>query len=54
MIFDHALRRKDGTEIQVEISSRITEYRDHVSLSFVRDITARMHARADAAIRVSR
>ena len=45
MIFDHALRRKDGTEIQVEISSRITEYRDQlVSLSFVRDITARMHA----------
>jgi PAS domain S-box-containing protein len=44
-IFDHALRRKDGTEIQVEISSRIIEYRDQlVSLSFVRDITARMQA----------
>lgn len=45
IIFDHALRRKDGTEIQVEISSRIIEYRDRlVSLSFVRDITARKHA----------
>jgi PAS domain S-box-containing protein len=44
-IFDHALRRKDGTEIQVEISSRIIEYCDQlVSLSFVRDITARMQA----------
>ncbi len=42
IIFDHALRRKDGTEIQVEISSRIIEYRNRlVSLSFVRDITAR-------------
>lgn len=45
IIFDHALRRKDGTEIQVEISSRIIEYRDRlVSLSFVRDITARKQA----------
>jgi PAS domain S-box-containing protein len=45
IIFDHALRRKDGTEIQVEISSRIIEYRDQlVSLSFVRDITARKQA----------
>ena len=44
-IFEHALRRKDGIEIQVEISSRIIEYRDQlVSLSFVRDITARMQA----------
>jgi PAS domain S-box-containing protein len=40
IIFDHALRRKDGTEIQVEISSRIIEYRDQlVSLSFVRELT---------------
>src|SRR4028118_389401 len=30
IIFEHALRRKDGTEIQVEISSRITEYRDQL------------------------
>lgn len=45
IIFDHSLRRKDGTEIQVEISSRIIEYRDRlVSLSFVRDITARKQA----------
>ncbi|HEY9632783.1 MAG TPA: PAS domain S-box protein [Coleofasciculaceae cyanobacterium] len=45
IIFEHALRRKDGTEVQVEISSRIIEYRDQlVSLSFVRDITARKHA----------
>jgi PAS domain S-box-containing protein len=45
VIFEHALRRKDGTEIQVEISTRITEYRDKlVSLSFVRDISARMEA----------
>lgn len=45
IIFDHALRRKDGTEIQVEISSRIIEYCDQlVSLSFMRDITARMQA----------
>ena len=45
VIFEHSLRRKDGTEVQVEISSRITEYRDKlVSLSFVRDITARMEA----------
>jgi len=44
-IFDHALRRKDGTQIQVEISSRIIEYRDQlVSLSFVRDVTARKQA----------
>jgi PAS domain S-box-containing protein len=44
-IFEHALRRKDGTQIQVEISSRIIEYRDQlVSLSFVRDITARKQA----------
>ena len=44
-IFEHALRRKDGTKIQVEISSRIIEYRDQlVSLSFVRDITARKQA----------
>lgn len=44
-IFEHALRRKDGTAIQVEISSRIIEYCDQlVSLSFVRDITARKHA----------
>lgn len=42
IIFEHALRRKDGTHIQVEISSRIIEYRDQlVSLSFVRDVTAR-------------
>ncbi|HEY9669611.1 MAG TPA: PAS domain S-box protein [Coleofasciculaceae cyanobacterium] len=45
IIFEHALRRKDSTEIQVEISSRIIEYRDQlVSLSFVRDITARKQA----------
>lgn len=45
IIFDHALRRKDGAEVQVEISSRIIEYRDQlVSLSFVRDITARQQA----------
>lgn len=44
-IFEHALRRKDGTKIQVEISSRIIEYRDQlVSLSFVRDVTARKQA----------
>lgn len=44
-IFEHALRRKDGTRIQVEISSRIIEYRDQlVSLSFVRDITSRKQA----------
>jgi PAS domain S-box-containing protein len=44
-IFEHVLRRKDGVEIQVEISSRIIEYCDQlVSLSFVRDITARMQA----------
>jgi PAS domain S-box-containing protein len=44
-IFEHALRRKDGTKIQVEISSRIIEYRDQlVSLSFVRDITSRKQA----------
>ncbi len=45
IIFEHALRRKDGTAVQVEISSRIIEYRDQlVSLSFVRDITARKQA----------
>lgn len=44
-IFEHALRRKDGTRILVEISSRIIEYRDQlVSLSFVRDVTARKQA----------
>lgn len=42
IIVEHALRRKDGTEIPVEISSRVIEYRDQlVSLSFVRDISAR-------------
>jgi PAS domain S-box-containing protein len=45
IIVEHALRRKDGTEIPVEISSRVIEYRDQlVSLSFVRDITARKQA----------
>lgn len=42
IIFEHRLRRKDGSKMQVEISSRIIEYRDRlVSLSFVRDITQR-------------
>lgn len=42
IIFEHALRCKDGTHMQVEISSRIIEYCDQlVSLSFVRDITER-------------
>ncbi|HBB32616.1 MAG TPA: PAS domain-containing protein [Cyanobacteria bacterium UBA8803] len=42
IIFEHALRRKDGSQVQVEISSRIIEYRERlVSLSFVRDITKR-------------
>lgn len=45
IIFEHALRRKDGTEVLVEISSRVIEYRDQlVSLSFVRDISARKQA----------
>lgn len=45
IIFEHSLRRKDGTEVQVEISSRIIEYCDQlVSLSFVRDVSARMQA----------
>jgi PAS domain S-box-containing protein len=45
IIFEHALRRKDGTEVPVEISSRVIEYRDQlVSLSFVRDISARKQA----------
>jgi PAS domain S-box-containing protein len=45
IIFEHALRRKDATEVPVEISSRIIEYRDQlVSLSFVRDITSRVQA----------
>lgn len=45
IIFEHALRRKDGAPVQVEISSRVIEYRDRlVSLSFVRDITKRKQA----------
>ncbi|HEY9675933.1 MAG TPA: PAS domain S-box protein [Waterburya sp.] len=45
IIFEHALRRKDGTSIKVEVSSRIIEYCDQlVSLSFVRDITSRKQA----------
>ncbi|MEQ9549028.1 MAG: PAS domain S-box protein [Coleofasciculus sp. G3-WIS-01] len=45
IIFEHALRRKDGSHVQVEISSRVIEYRDRlVSLSFVRDITKRKQA----------
>jgi PAS domain S-box-containing protein len=45
IIFEHALRRKDGTEVPVEISSRVIEYCDQlVSLSFVRDISARKQA----------
>ncbi len=42
IIFEHALHRKDRSQIQVEVSSRIIEYRDRlVSLSFIRDITKR-------------
>ncbi|HAG83826.1 MAG TPA: PAS domain-containing protein, partial [Cyanobacteria bacterium UBA12227] len=42
IIFEHALRRKDGSQMLVEVSSRIIEYRDRlVSLSFIRDITKR-------------
>ncbi|MGQ4650266.1 PAS domain S-box protein [Lyngbya aestuarii] len=42
IIFEHALRRKNGTQVQVEISSRIIEYHNRlVSLSFVRDTTER-------------
>ncbi|HBE21765.1 MAG TPA: PAS domain-containing protein [Cyanobacteria bacterium UBA11149] len=42
IIFEHALHRKDRSKIQVEVSSRIIEYRDRlVSLSFMRDITKR-------------
>lgn len=45
IIFEHALRRKDGSQVQVEISSRVIEYCDRlVSLSFVRDITKRKQA----------
>lgn len=45
IIFEHALRRKDGGQVQVEISSRVIEYRDRlVSLSFVRDISKRKQA----------
>ena len=45
IIFEHALRRKDGSQMLVEVSSRIIEYRDRlVSLSFIRDITKRKQA----------
>ena len=40
--FEHAHRRKDGTEMPVEISARVIEYGgQQVFQSFVRDITAR-------------
>ncbi len=45
VIFEHAHRRKDGTEMPVEISSRVIEYGGRrVFLSFVRDITKRKRA----------
>lgn len=41
-VYEHTLRRKDGTEIAVEISSRVIEYDDCLALqNFVRDISER-------------
>lgn len=45
VIFEHIHRRKDGTEIPVETSSHIIEYRGQQAFqSFVRDITERKRA----------
>lgn len=42
VIYEHTLRRKDGTDMPVEISSRLIEYGDILAIqSFVRDITDR-------------
>ena len=42
LVHEHIYRRKDGSKMPVEISSRVVEAGNlHVFLSFVRDITAR-------------
>jgi PAS domain S-box-containing protein len=45
VVFEHAHRRRDGTEVPVEISSRVIEYGGRkVFQSFVRDIAGRKRA----------
>lgn len=47
VIYEHVLRHKDGTEIPVEISSRLIEYDDILVIqNFVRDITERKKVEA--------
>ncbi len=42
IIYQHVLRRKDGTVTPVEISSRLIESGNHLAIqSFVRDIASR-------------
>ncbi len=52
VVFEHVQRRKDGTEMTVEVSSRVIAYdNQRVMQSIVRDITARKAA--DMALRNS-
>ena len=47
VVFEHVHQRKDGTEMPVEISSRVIEYGDRLAFqAFVRDITARKQIEA--------
>jgi len=45
IIYEHYYRRKDGTEIPVEINAQLIEYEEHLALQcFVRDISQRKAA----------
>ncbi|MDJ0704514.1 MAG: PAS domain S-box protein [Leptolyngbyaceae cyanobacterium MO_188.B28] len=47
VVFEHIHRRKDGSDMSVEISSRLIEYGDRLAFqAFVRDITARKQIEA--------
>lgn len=48
VIYEHVYRRKDQTELPVEVSSRVIEYEHRLAIqSFVRDIADRKHAEAE-------
>ena len=47
VVFEHVHRRKDGSDMSVEISSRVIEYGDRLAFqAFVRDITVRKQIEA--------